>query len=1283
MVQESSISFDRLLHQARLGDIDCLGRILETYRNYLRLLARMQTGQLLQVRVSPSDLVQESILVARNAFDGFRGNTEPELLAWLRSVLAHRLVDARRFHSSGPRDYRQEQRFASAIEDSSCDIRAFLAVDADSPSQIASKREQEVILADALARLPSDYGEVIVLRHLEHKSFSDIAATYGANGTKCEEHLDASHDSTTQRTGCRNLMDSPKQHASNNKDVSFDSTEQRLTQAMEDYLAQLERGEPFDRVKFIHRYADLEPNLSAAIESMEFLNEIGRKSEKHKVAASEGSTKKVPDDAEELGDFHLIREIGRGGMGVVYEAEQRSLRRRVALKVLPFAALLDQRRLTRFQNEARAAAMLKHPNIVSVYSVGCERGIHYYAMELIEGQNLCEAGRFVWPDTATSATDPNTQTAPIAALSTADENRTSRFHSIAHLGIQAAGALHYAHQQGVIHRDIKPSNLLLDRDGQVHVADFGLARIQTDDDLTMTGDLIGTLRYMSPEHLDGHVVDERTDVYALGITLYELATGQTAFQAENRQELSKLILDSYPIRPTKIVRDFPRDLETVIFKAISKEKDNRYRSAAELCEDLQRFVNNRPVRAKKPTALEVVRRWIGRNRVVSALLASIVVLSLSLAGMSAATALRLTREAQQKEIRIYSQDMRLAHEAVRQGDFISAEKTLINWVPDSGQVDHRGFEWSYLWQSSHDPAIERTILHRLPVYDVGFVGSDSKLAVAWWSGKTPIWNLNLPSEQEPVSEHPTYVVAKLLYLPQQTRLIYGSLDGAVQEWNVETGELVYKAKLAEPRRGVNRIWSLAPSQNEQLIAVGAGKKGQGCVSVWNRLTGEWILNRSDFKNPCFVQFGTDDLLYVAIRAGASRVPDLSRQEALTEESTRLIAFDVKTKQSVGEYDLGVGGIHCMEISADRKQLIIVANPIRSSVAHVIVWNVEGKQVIAKQPIEQAFMPALAVSADSTKIAVGDVNGNIFLLDATNLELIRRKRAHSGMIYALEFSPDGSRLASACSDNYARIWNVEKLIGQPNDRVELRPPLSRVDGADFIDDNTVVSTDSDGRLFFWDALTGTASKMIPLPYNDASIHQLAVSHDRKTIVVTHGHGDGPERSPGQIHVIDAENKEWMWSREVPEGIDYTISSFSNDDRWFAICRKGDTILIYDRDQRELSRSLQLKDEYTKSTTFSPDGRWFACGTRSGHIHVFSLPGFRAHRVITSGAPVCVDVDFSPDSKTLATTDFDKRVKFFDPDTGDRIPRDFKTSPSFDDVRAFLTRRTPDRHWRHGW
>ncbi|MCA9214108.1 MAG: sigma-70 family RNA polymerase sigma factor [Planctomycetales bacterium] len=177
MSQSSSIPFDNWLIEARRGDANRLDHLLEAYRNYLRLLARLQLGRMLQIRVSPSDLAQESILVARKAFHGFRGDTEPEMLSWLRSVLAQRLIDANRFHSAGRRDFQIEHRLDDALDRSSCDMRAFLSPDSNSPSRIVSKREQEVILADALARLPADYSEVIVLRHLDGKSFAQVAET--------------------------------------------------------------------------------------------------------------------------------------------------------------------------------------------------------------------------------------------------------------------------------------------------------------------------------------------------------------------------------------------------------------------------------------------------------------------------------------------------------------------------------------------------------------------------------------------------------------------------------------------------------------------------------------------------------------------------------------------------------------------------------------------------------------------------------------------------------------------------------------------------------------------------------------------------------------------------------------------------------------------------------------------------------------------------------------------------------------------------------------------------
>jgi serine/threonine protein kinase len=240
--------------------------------------------------------------------------------------------------------------------------------------------------------------------------------------------------------------------------------------------------------------------------------------------------------AAPLGDYHLVREVGRGGMGVVYEAMQLSLDRRVALKVLPFAAVLDAKQLQRFKNEAQAAACLHHPNIVPVYGLGCERAVHFYAMQFIDGQtvaqviaDLTKQDRQGQREAGTGAVAP---TPPVAASVTYRSTTSPAFfRTVANLGVQAAAALDHAHQFGVVHRDIKPANLLVDATGNLWITDFGLAQCRNQAGLTMTGDLLGTVGYMSPEQAsgDGIVVDQRTDIYSLGVTLYELVTLHRAF----------------------------------------------------------------------------------------------------------------------------------------------------------------------------------------------------------------------------------------------------------------------------------------------------------------------------------------------------------------------------------------------------------------------------------------------------------------------------------------------------------------------------------------------------------------------------------------------------------------------------------------------------------------------------------------------------------------------------------------------------------------------------------
>jgi serine/threonine-protein kinase len=482
-----------------------------------------------------------------------------------------------------------------------------------------------------------------------------------------------------------------------------------IDELAEEFLARRRRGERPTIDEYVARYPELAEGIRAVFPAIALVDDVGPATE------PDGGPPSAPAAGpEQVGDYRIVREIGRGGMGVVYEAEQVSLGRRVALKLLPAGALAGPKYRGRFEREARAAARLHHTNIVPVFGVGEHEGSPYYVMQLIEGRGLDavirELRREAAPRPATVDTDaPAEETRDVEAEdvarslldgryagttgagtpATADDPTSDNLTApagpeapaavvaaptraaaapspssslllgagpsgpgrqrarafwlaVARLGAQVGNALAYAHAQGIVHRDIKPSNLLIDAHGSAWVADFGLAKADDAPNLTETGDVLGTLRYMPPEAFEGKS-GPRADLYSLGLTLYELIALRPAFDEPDRAHLIRAVTEGEPPRLRQVRPDVPRDLETIVQKAIERDPSHRYASAAELVEDLERFLDDRPIAARRVTEAEKLWRWCRRNPLPAGLAAAFVLALVAGAAASSYYAIRERR----------------------------------------------------------------------------------------------------------------------------------------------------------------------------------------------------------------------------------------------------------------------------------------------------------------------------------------------------------------------------------------------------------------------------------------------------------------------------------------------------------------------------------------------------------------------------------------------------------------------------------------------------------------
>jgi eukaryotic-like serine/threonine-protein kinase len=421
------------------------------------------------------------------------------------------------------------------------------------------------------------------------------------------------------------------------------SHDDELTRVLDAYLAEVEAGRPADPEEWVARHPDIAERLRSCLKGLHLVEQFAGSIGAGRLDRQPGA------DGPTLGEYRIVRPLARGGMGVVYEAVQATLGRRVAVKVLPFGAAIDPRRLARFRIESQAAALLQHPHIIPVYSVGTEGGVHYYAMQLIEGMTVAELiaelrrGELV-SSAIPGATGNGEKLSSI--LSSMSARSGACWREATRLGAQAALALEHAHQHGVLHRDVKPSNLMVDDTGHLWVGDFGLARFQGEESLTSSGDILGTLRYMSPEQAlaTRNVVDQRSDVYSLGATLYELLTLRPPFDGSSSQDLLRRIAQDEPRRPRAIKPEIPLDLETIVLKAMSKEPVSRYATARELADDLSRFASDQPIEARRPGPLERLTRFARKH--TAAALVAVPLLLVIVAGLVIGFVMVLAKQSQ-------------------------------------------------------------------------------------------------------------------------------------------------------------------------------------------------------------------------------------------------------------------------------------------------------------------------------------------------------------------------------------------------------------------------------------------------------------------------------------------------------------------------------------------------------------------------------------------------------------------------------------------------------------
>jgi WD40 repeat protein/predicted Ser/Thr protein kinase len=987
-------------------------------------------------------------------------------------------------------------------------------------------------------------------------------------------------------------------------------------------------------------------------------------------------------EAGQINRYRVLRVLGAGGMGTVYEAEQDNPRRTVALKVIR-PDLASPGLVRRFTHEARILGRLQHPGIARVYEAGVtEDGRPYFAMELIRGVPLDEyAGRH-------------------------DLDAPARLALLA----RVCDAVQHAHDKGVIHRDLKPANILVDDDGQPTVLDFGVARAadagpQSVGGPTVAGQLLGTPDYMSPEQVsaDPADLDARSDVYALGVILFELLAGRLPYPLRNLplHEVARVIREQEPPALGSVARRFRGDVETIVAKALEKDKARRYASAGELAADVRRHLAHEPIRARRVSAAGHLVRWARRQPSLAALL--VLLAAVAVGSTVAAVRFRGLVEDQRRATAAerwerYRADVAAAAGAVELHDVDAARAAL-----DDAPEEHRRWEWRHfvsrldvasltlrqpdgplatmaispdgrhvatagagghavsLWDAATARLVSRLDGHEAPIRALAFSPDSRLLASGSGDGSVRLWDVAAATPRAVLSGHRAGIEV-LSFSADGTRLASGSADREARLWEAATGKVVATLTSRAPReaaaafRDAHEVGAaLSPDGGRLAAAEGDVVRVRDVAA--GRPLGDLRGHASAVRALAFSPDGTR-------LVSAARYPDLSprlwdlatgRDVVLRGHKNTVLAqaFSPDGKRiatgsrdrAVGIWDADTGRPVALLPGHTAPVVRVLFSPngayvVSASWDHTLrLWDATGGDLLAVLDGHRGPVDAAALGADGQRLASLSQDGTVRLWDVAALARNTILRGHGSFVYDVAFSPDGEHVASAAWDGTVRVW--EATTGRQT-AVLAHPgggPGSVVVAVMFSPDGKeLASVARDDRLRLWDAVTGRCLKELPLSSGGAEEGPRLAFRPGGDLLAAGG-------KDGVIRL-------WRRGHDGPaqelRGTEGTVLdvAFSPDGATLASVGMDRQVRLWDVERREPRVALGGHQRVVYQVAFSHDGRLIASCSEDGTVRLWDAGTHEQVAELPHAGPV-YGLAFSPDGERLATACRDGTIRLWDP------------------------------------